>query len=68
MPKTLQYAQNSQCVQNLTFPNRKHIFPNSLINAYIRGTNGISHLLYVKFEMWTALFCINYLSIFNSET
>ena len=32
-----------------------------LINSLIRD-NGISHSLYVKFEMWTALFCVNYLS------
>ena len=33
MPKILQYAQNSQCIQISIFPNGKHIFPNSLINS-----------------------------------
>ena len=32
MPNILQYAQNSQCVQNSVFPSGKHVFPNPLIN------------------------------------
>ena len=46
------------------FPSGKHIFPNSFINSQIRG-NGISHSLYVKVEMWTAWFYINYVSYFQ---
>ena len=52
---------NSQYYQNSIFFGGKHIFHNSLINSLIRA-NWISHSLYVKFEMWTALFYVNYLS------
>ena len=33
MPKIMRYASNSQCVQNLIFPNGKPFFSNSLINS-----------------------------------
>ena len=54
MQKFLQFAQNSQCIQNSIFRCRKNIFPNSLINSWIRG-NGIIHSLYLTFEMQTTL-------------
>ena len=62
-PKILRYTLYFQCVQNSIFPSGKHIFPISY-NSYTR-CNGISHS-FIKFEISTALFYINYSILFSA--
>ena len=62
--KILWYAQNFQWVQNSSFPNGKHIFP-QIIDKFLKFEYMEYLIHHVKFEMCPA--CVNS-SSYNSES